>query len=523
MFADPNPLPVHPDKVEIEPLWVCPVVTRGQAFDNQVAPGFRDEQMRDDEIREIRERLLVRPDKKEKRKQLVFRLIDDVVYVTHLRQRRCRRFYVPASLIPGVLEREHTVAHFGADKMFASLRKKYYWRDMMKTVIQFVRECYTCQVCKRNYRHATVPLRELPRPSKPQDIIAMDVKGPLPMSNGKRYIIVAVDMFTRHAVTRAVAHVDGKVVVDFLVEDVFRFGVPYMLITDNARNLRSGIAGYMYEKFGIENRNSIPFFASSNGGVERLIGTLASMLRCASADDPVGWSKLVQELTREYNHSVHRAINMTPFELHFGYLPRKLTDLPLQEEQGRNLAEPERYLRDRRMLQEKAKAAVQAGLGDYYGRMAMDYDGSRRARAHRFRVGNWVLVKIIGTRPGESKALGPLYHGPAEIMSVTPTSATVRFLSNGAERIRSVSHLKPYYGSKEGERLQLFTAPDGNIVDEAEQIGHDTNPVAGPSNSNTNTPSTPNTLNNTVNIRQNDSDDDDDNETTDARVRFEDD
>ncbi len=89
-------------------------------------------------------------------------------------------------------------------------------------------------------------------------------------------------------------------------------------------------------------------------------------------------------------------------------------------------------------------------------------------------------------------------------MSVTPTSAKVRFLSNGAERIRSVSHLKPYYGSKEGERVQLFTAPDGNIVDEAEQIGHDTNPVAGPSTSNTNTPSNSNTLNNTVNIRQND-------------------
>ncbi len=126
-----------------------------------------------------------------------------------------------------MLERDHFFSHFGADKMFASLQKKYYWKDVMKTVIQFVCECYTCQVCKRNYWHATVPLRELPRPTKPQekDIIAMDVKGPLLMSNGKRYIIIAVDMFTRHAATHAVAHVDSKVVVDFLVKDVFHFRV----------------------------------------------------------------------------------------------------------------------------------------------------------------------------------------------------------------------------------------------------------------------------------------------------------
>ncbi len=510
VFPDPNPLPVHPDEVEIDPLWICPVVTRGQAFDLQVAPGFKQEQMNDDAIRQMRERLLLLPLRQEKRKRLKFRLIDDVVYAVDSKRRR--RFYVPSSLVPEILEREHTVGHFGVEKMLSALTRKYYWPKMDRSVTAFVKECFVCQSCKRTHRHTVVPLKELPRPERPQEILAMDVKGPLPMSNGKRYIIVAVDMLTRFAFTRAVGHVDGKAVVDFLIEDVFRFGVPSIIITDNARNLKEGLAKHLYEKAGVENRNSIPLLAQSNGGVERLIGTLASMLRCASADDPVHWSKLVNELTTEYNHSVHRAISLCPFEFHFGYLPRKLKDLPVAEARGRNLAEPERYLNELKCRQEKVRKAVQAGLEDYYGRMALDFDVEKRARAHQFEVGDWVLVRIIGVRPGQSKALGPLYHGPAEIMSVTDTAAKVRFLSNGEVRLRSTAHLKKYYGSKEGRRMGLFTAPEPNV--DVEPMGHDI-PVAGPSN-------TLNTLHTVPQNTQN-PDSDDESETRDGHVHFEDD
>ena len=517
VFPDPNPLPVHPDEVEIEPLWICPVVTRGQQFDLQVAPNFKREQMRDDEIRAVRERLMTKPQRQLKHKRIKFQLVNDVVYAVDSKRRR--RFYVPSSLVPEILERVHSVAHLGIEKMIAELMRRYYWKKMQESVTEFVRACFTCQTCKRHHRHTVVPLKELPRPAGGQDILALDVKGPLPMSNGKRYIIVCVDMFTRLGFTRAVSHVDGKQVVDFLIEEVFPFGVPSMLITDNAKNLREGLAKRFYERMGIENRNSIPLFAQSNGGVERLIGTLASMLRCASVDDPAQWSKLVKELTTEYNQSHHRAIGSTPFELHFGYVPRKMKDLPVPEERGRNLAEPERYLEDLRRKHEKMKNSAAQGLRDYYGRLAHTHDEQKRAQAHRFQPGNWVLVKVIGIRPGESKSLGPLYHGPAEVLSVTPSSAKVRFLANGEERLRSVSHLKPFYGSKEGKKVKLFTAPDPHDV---EPQGHDLVPVAGPSNTTSNT-NTPSTSQNTVQLRNDENIGDSDSEAGgDAHVHFED-
>ena len=428
VFPDPYPPPVRPDEVEIEPLWVNPVTTRGQAIDQQVADGFRQEQKSDPEILAMKNKLLQMQSKKMKVGKMTFELVGEVVYARDARRRR--RFMVPKSLVQTVLEREHSVGHFGVDKMYMAMVKKYYWKFMKDDIARFVRECYTCQVCKAT-PSKLAPLKALPRPEHAQEVVALDVKGPLPMSQGKKYIIVAVDMFTRFAFARAVGHVDGRAVVRFLIEEIFRFGVPKVVITDNARNLKEGLAGFMYEKFGVENRNSIPFFASSNGGVERMIGTLASMLRCATVQDRLHWAKWVTELTMEYNHSVHRAIGVSPFELHFGYAPRKMLDLPEVDRVGRNLAEPERYLIELKEKRARIENAVKQGLSEYYGEMASGYDAGRRVRPHEFKVGDWVLVKAPSVRPGESKALGPLYLGPAELVWVSDTAAKVVFLSNG--------------------------------------------------------------------------------------------
>ncbi len=416
--------------MNIDPLWVGAVTTRGQALDQEVAEGFRAEQRKAKEISEIRARLERTPEKKLKLGRLTFKLIGDVVYAVDRKRRQ--RFVVPRSLVQKVLEREHTVGHLGVDKMYSGMSRKYYWKNMFPEITKFVQECYVCQVCKRNFKHTMVPLKELPRPEKVQDVCALDVKGPLPVSHGKKYILVCVDLFSRYAFTRSVGHVDGKAVINFLVEEVFRFGVCRTVITDNAKNLKEGVAGFMYEKLGTENRNSIPFFASSNGGVERLIGTLASMLRCASVEDPRNWAQWVPELTTEYNHSVHRATGVSPFHLHFGYEPRRLGEVPEASEGGRNLTEPQRYLEETRKRREKISKAVKRGLEDYYDEMAKDYDHSHKVKSHGFKVGDWVLV-MNKARAGDGKALGPLYIGPAEITKVTDTSAKVVFLSNGAE------------------------------------------------------------------------------------------
>ncbi len=459
---DPQPTSVNVENLEIDPLWIS-AVTRGQALDAQVGPGLREEQKKDPQIAELRKLVQKTTNKVLKKGRFAYQIADGLL-VAQDKSRR-KRIVVPKSMVQDVLIRAHGIGHLGAEKMYKDLSKTMYWLNQYQDISEFVKNCFVCQTCKTNYKHVTVPLRDLPRPKGPQDVLALDVKGPIAPSRGKQYIIVCVDVYTRFAWTKCVGHVDGKAVIDFLLEKVFPFGVCNVLVTDNAKNLTEGVAGYMYSKMGVVNRNSLPLFASSNGSIERLIGTIASMLRCAYEDEPTAWPDLIGPITSKYNQSVHRATKQKPFTLHCGYEARELGELPPVED-DRPFRPPERYLNDQRIRREKMNKAVHDGLHKYYRDMKEDYDSANKVQAHGYSVGDWVLVRKISQDPGDTKALGPLYYGPAEIVSVSDSAATVEFLVNGVKRLRSVTQLKPYYGERAGPVLDKFTGPKRGVPDE---------------------------------------------------------
>ena len=467
VIDDPLPPPLEANVVDIDPLWISPV-TRAQARDEQVGPGLLQEQVQDEDISKLRREVEEDEDKKVKRGKLTF-VMDNGILKARDKKRRLR-IVVPKSMVKGLLDREHSIGHFGAEKMLASLTRKYYWKDMASVVRNYVKTCFTCQTNKGGQQNM-IPLGDLPRPAHQQEILGLDVKGPLPQSHGKRYILVCMDLLTRYAYTKAVAHVDGRAVVDFLLEDVFKMGVCSMLITDNAPNLKDGLAGYMYKELGIDNRNSIPYLASSNGAIERCIGSLSRMLRCAAEDNPSQWSKLLPTLTTEYNFSIHRATRISPFHFHFGYVPRKITDInpPDQKIPFNSI---DRYMDAFKKKRDEVQRNVQEGLKRYYSDMKQDFKDAHNVQRSKFYIGQWVLARNLAPAVGQSKSLRPLFEGPAEIMKLLPSSAEIMFIKNGIRRLRSLTHLKPYYSRPDEEELEevqpRYTGPRRGAVQESE-------------------------------------------------------
>ena len=153
---------------------------------------------------------------------------------------------------------------------------------------------------------------------------------------------------------------------------------------------------------------------------------------------------MVQPLTTDYNQSIHRATLMKPFALHFGYDPKEIR---IQDEDGKTGfgTTPQRYLDDLRRRQQGIKKAVKDGLDRYYENMSEDYLKRTKTRPHNFYVGQLVMTKRISQKTGESKSLGPLYIGPAEVVKVTDTTAEIVFLATNVKKLRSVTQLKPYY------------------------------------------------------------------------------
>nr|XP_009600044.1 uncharacterized protein K02A2.6-like [Nicotiana tomentosiformis] len=99
----------------------------------------------------------------------------------------------------------------------------------------------------------------------------MDVIGPIkPIAfNGQRFILVAIDYFTKWVEAASYKAVTKKVVADFVRDRIVcRFGVPESIITDNAANLNTDLIKAICETFKIKHRNSTAYRPQMNGAME---------------------------------------------------------------------------------------------------------------------------------------------------------------------------------------------------------------------------------------------------------------
>ncbi|XP_015078007.1 uncharacterized protein K02A2.6-like [Solanum pennellii] len=93
-------------------------------------------------------------------------------------------------------------------------------------------------------------------------------------SDGQRFILVAIDYFTKWMEAASYKSVTNKVVADFVRNNLIcRFGVPESLITDNGANLNSHLMRDICDQFKITHRNSTAYRPQMNGvyGTEEVI------------------------------------------------------------------------------------------------------------------------------------------------------------------------------------------------------------------------------------------------------------
>ena len=117
------------------------------------------------------------------------------------------RLYVPFLLRPWVLDAVHKEGcHLGEAVTPHSLERRYFWIGMSDSVCWFLKHCIVCQSSKTSRRSSRWPLIALPLLSRPGEMVAFDILGPLPLTTrGNKYIFLVVDLFSRHAEPYALA------------------------------------------------------------------------------------------------------------------------------------------------------------------------------------------------------------------------------------------------------------------------------------------------------------------------------
>jgi len=117
-----------------------------------------------------------------------------------------------------MMHNDPTAGHFGIEIMFNKIRERYYWPQMYNDIKEYVRSCDSCQ--RRGKPSRNNELHPIP-PHSPFYQVGIDFVGPLLITpRGNRYIIVAIDLFTKWSESRAVAEANASQVSQFVYEDI---------------------------------------------------------------------------------------------------------------------------------------------------------------------------------------------------------------------------------------------------------------------------------------------------------------
>ena len=127
----------------------------------------------------------------------------------------------------------------------------------------------------------------------PFEKLGIDLVGPLPViTNGNRYIVVAIDYLTKWAEARAIPNSSAQAIVPFIHEDIIcRHGFPKEIILDRGTTFVNEVIQELCERTKIKHRLSAPYHPQTNRLVEKLNRTLCTSL-----------SKYVQIYKKDWDH-----------------------------------------------------------------------------------------------------------------------------------------------------------------------------------------------------------------------------
>ncbi|KAL5515018.1 hypothetical protein EMCRGX_G000127 [Ephydatia muelleri] len=229
---------------------------------------------------------------------------------------------LPASLVPGVLSGLHDTpvrGHLGVKKTLEKVQMRFYWPSQKKDVEKWCASCAKCS-SRKSPLPPRAPLQLEDSVSRPLERIAMDIVGPLPVTErGNRYILVVGDYFTRWKEEYPMKDMEAQTVACILVNEfICHLGVPDTIHTDQGRNFESKLIKELCQMLGIKKTRTTPYHPQSDGMVERFNRTLLNMLSIAVGEDEMSWDLQLPLLLLAYRTSVHDTTGTSPFELMYG-------------------------------------------------------------------------------------------------------------------------------------------------------------------------------------------------------------
>ncbi|GJS64063.1 reverse transcriptase domain-containing protein [Tanacetum coccineum] len=141
--------------------------------------------------------------------------------------------------------------------------------------------------------------------------------GPFPEGPGKvKFLIVAMDYFTKWIEAKLVATITGNQVKKFVWENIVcRFGLPGEIISDNGKQFRDNPFRDWCEKLCIQQHFASVKHPQTNGLVERANRSLGEGIKARLGKDNKNWLEEISHVLWAHRTMIKSSNGNTPFSL----------------------------------------------------------------------------------------------------------------------------------------------------------------------------------------------------------------
>ena len=235
------------------------------------------------------------------------------------------RIIVPAEQVERLVKQEHQVLlHVGANRIWHSLSRNYYWPKMKDDIIKFCTGCPDCQKARvrRQTLHQELKQASANKLPLPRQQYGIDFYG-----HAQGEILVAIDLCTREVLLWFLKDRKQDTVARALLTGlIFKKGVPMTFRSDEAAEFVGGVVAAMNSYLGIEQITTGGYNPRANAVAERFMATLGHMLRVCSDTEYRNIKDYLQCIAFAHNCTFNSQIEATPFEIGHGLPARTVTD-----------------------------------------------------------------------------------------------------------------------------------------------------------------------------------------------------
>ncbi|XP_023746717.1 uncharacterized protein LOC111894856 [Lactuca sativa] len=307
-------------------------------------------------------------------------------------------------------------AHEGAKALTGKvLRMGVYWPTIQQDAIEVTRKCGECQSYAPVQANPSDPLSNISSPW-PFYQWGIDIEGPFLEAPRKlKYMVVAVDYFTKWIEAEPLACISGRHMIKFVWKNIMtRFGTHKVLISDNGLQFAENPFREWCTAKGISQRFTPVAHPQANGQTEVSNRTIVNGIKKRLGKEKGNWAEEIPMVLWSYKTTPRKSTKETPFSLTYETEAMLRMEVAVNTLRVANKDE-ESNIKDLRInldiLEEKRE---ESGVRQAAYKHATERYYNQRVKEKAFKVGEYVLRKNEASRAQPQGKLGPTWEGPSE-------------------------------------------------------------------------------------------------------------